>query len=247
LKSLFPPVLLLHLPGKKGQQPVGNFYIEKSFRSFVALMDIKEHIQQKSHDLFMRYGIRAVSMDDIALQLGMSKKTLYQYYADKDELVDAVLAFEISRGQHDCLNCSASAKDAVDEIFLTMEMIVEQFRNMNPTVLHDMQKFHYPSFQKFMKYKNEFLYEVIRKNMERGIKEELFRPEINIDILSRFRIESMMLAFNIDIFPPRKYNLAHVTREIIEHYLYGLSTLKGHKLIIKYNEQRQKITPDEKK
>jgi hypothetical protein len=58
--------------------------------------------------------------------------------------------------------------------------------------------------------------------------------------MSRFRLESMMMAFNMDIFPPRKYNLVDVTREIIEHYLYGLATLKGYKLILKYNEQRLK-------
>lgn len=203
-------------------------------------MEIKERIQQKAHEMFMRFGIRSVSMDDIAVQLGMSKKTLYQYFADKDELVEAVLGDEITQGQQDCMGCFSASKDAVDEIFLTMEHIVEQFRNMNPMVLYDLQKFHHTSFQKFLKYKNEFLFEVIRKNMERGIKEELFRPEINVDVLSKFRIETMMLAFNMDLFPPRKYNLAEVTREIIEHFLYGLSTLKGHKLILKYNEQRQK-------
>jgi len=190
--------------------------------------------------MFMRFGIRSVSMDDIAVQLGMSKKTLYQYFADKDELVDAVLGDEVTQGQKDCIGCFSASKDAVEEIFLTMEHILEQFRNMNPMVLYDLQKFHHTSFQKFLKYKNEFLFEVIRKNMERGIKEELFRPEINVDVLSKFRIETMMLAFNMDLFPPRKYNLAEVTREIIEHFLYGLSTLKGHKLILKYNEQRQK-------
>ncbi|MBL0131025.1 MAG: TetR/AcrR family transcriptional regulator [Chitinophagaceae bacterium] len=209
-------------------------------------MEIKDRIQQKTHEMFMRYGIRSVSMDDIALQLGMSKKTLYQYFVDKDELVDAVLVDEVARGQQDCLSCFDRSKDAVEEIFLTMKQIVEQFRNMNPMVLYDLQKFYFESFQKFLKYKNDFLFEVIHKNIERGIKEELFRPEINTDVLSKFRLESMMLAFNMDIFPPRKYNLAEVTREIIEHYLYGLSTLKGHKLILKYNEQRQKkITYEE--
>jgi AcrR family transcriptional regulator len=188
----------------------------------------------------MRYGRRSVSMDDIALQLGMSKKTIYQYFADKDEIVDAVLGEELSQRQQECGKCFSDSKDAVEEIFLVMEHIIEQFRDMNPMVLYDLQKFHFGSFQKFMKYKNEFLFEMIRKNIERGIREELFRPEINMDVLSKFRLESMMMAFNMDIFPPRKYSLADVTREIIEHYLYGLSTLKGHKLILKYNEQRQK-------
>lgn len=201
-------------------------------------MEPKDRIQAKADEMFMRYGIRSVSMDDIAAQLGISKKTLYQVFSDKDELVEAVVENELSKGQNDCLGCRNASKDAVDEIFITMEQIAEQFRNMNPVVLYDLEKFHPSSFQKFLKHKNEFLLDVIRKNLERGIKEELFRPEINVEILSRFRLESMMIAFNIYVFPPRKYNLVEVTQEIIEHYLYGLATLKGHKLILKYMQAR---------
>jgi AcrR family transcriptional regulator len=194
----------------------------------------------------MRYGIRSISMDDIAAQLGMSKKTLYQFFADKDELVDAVVDKELKRSQQDCLDCGQQSVDAVDEIFIIMEQIAGQFRNMNPMVLYDLEKFHITAFRKFLKYKNEFLPEVIRKNIERGIREELFRPEINVDVLSKFRLESMMIAFNISVFPPRKYNLVEVTREIIEHYLYGLATLKGHKLILRYKQEKKSITNDKK-
>jgi AcrR family transcriptional regulator len=215
-------------------------------RPFLPVMEPKDRIQTRAHELFLRYGIRSVSMDDIAAQLGMSKKTLYQSFADKDELVDAVLGDEIKRGQQDCLQCSIQSKDAIDEIFLTMENIVEQFRNMNPMVLYDLEKFYFNSFRKFLKHKNEFLLDVIRKNLERGIREELFRPEINADVLSKFRLESMMIAFNMDIFPLRKYNLAEVTLEIIEHYLYGLATLKGHKLILKYKQEKKSLAHEKK-
>ncbi len=213
---------------------------------FLRVMEIKDRIRSKAHELFLRYGIRSISMDDIAAQLGMSKKTVYQYFADKDELVDAALEVEIRKGQQDCLECSGKAQDAIGEIFLTMENIVEQFRHMNPTVLYDLEKFHYNAFRKFQKHKNEFLLDVIRKNIERGIKEELFRSEINADILSRFRLESMMIAFNMDVFPPRKYNLAEVTVEIIEHYLYGLATIKGHKLILKYKQEKKSQAHEKK-
>lgn len=209
-------------------------------------MEIKERIEGAAHEFFLKYGIRSVSMDDIATHLGMSKKTLYQYFADKDGLVDAVLNIEIKRGQQDCGNCFEESKDAIHEIFLTMENIVEQFRNMNPTVLYDLEKFHFQAFRKFLKHKNEFLLEVIRKNLERGIEEELYRPEINVDVISKFRLESMMIAFNINVFPPRKYNLADVTLEIIEHYLYGLATLKGHKLILKYKQDKKSLTHEKK-
>jgi TetR/AcrR family transcriptional regulator, cholesterol catabolism regulator len=164
----------------------GNFGNIKSFHSFASCfnkMDIKERIQAKADELFMRYGIRSISMDDIAAQLAMSKKTLYQFFADKDELVDAVVDKELKRSQQDCRDCGQQSVDAVDEIFIIMEQIAEQFRNMNPMVLYDLEKFHTTSFRKFLKHKNEFLLEVIRKNIERGIREELFRPEINVDVL----------------------------------------------------------------
>ncbi|HVT86259.1 MAG TPA: TetR/AcrR family transcriptional regulator [Chitinophagaceae bacterium] len=209
-------------------------------------MEVKDRIQTKAHELFLRYGIRSVSMDDIAAQLGMSKKTVYQYFNDKDELVDAAVDIELKKGQQDCMECSSKSKDAVEEIFLTMENIVEQFRHMNPTVVYDLEKFHYNAYRKFLKHKNEFLLEVIRKNIERGIKEALFRPEIDADILSRFRLESMMIAFNMDVFPPRKYNLADVTVQIIEHYLYGLATIKGHKLILKYQQEKKSQVHEKK-
>ncbi len=187
----------------------------------------KVRIREKAKELFMRYGIRSVSMDDIATQLGMSKKTLYQYFTDKNELVDAVVDDDIQGMQNECMVTGEQARDAVDEIFLTVERIVEQMRNMNPMLVYDLEKFHFRSYQRFMEHKNKFLLKIIRTNLEWGIKEELYRPEINIDIISRFRLESMMIAFNIDLFPPSKYNLAEVTKEIIEHYLFGIASLKG--------------------
>jgi TetR/AcrR family transcriptional regulator, cholesterol catabolism regulator len=203
-------------------------------------MDPKERILIKAEELFMQYGIRSVSMDDIANHLGMSKKTLYQYYADKDELVNAVVDGHVSGIQTDCMNCRNEAKDAVHEVIITMEQIMEEFSNMNPMVLHDLEKFHFRSYQRFKDHKDKFLAKVIRDNIEWGIKEELYRPDINVDVISKFRLESMMLPFNVSLFPPGKYNLATLSEIIIEHFVYGLATIKGHKLIQKYNEQRQK-------
>jgi TetR/AcrR family transcriptional regulator, cholesterol catabolism regulator len=203
-------------------------------------MDHKERILIKAEELFMQYGIRSVSMDDIANNLGMSKKTLYQYFADKDELVDAVVDGHIKEIQKDCISCRNDATDAVHEIFITMERIMEEFSNMNPMLLYDMEKFHFKAYRRFKDHKDKFLAQVIRENIIWGIKDELYRPDINIDVMCKFRLESMMLPFNVSLFPPGKYNLATLSEIIIEHFIYGLATIKGHKLIQKYNEQRQK-------
>jgi TetR/AcrR family transcriptional regulator, cholesterol catabolism regulator len=203
-------------------------------------MEPKERILIKAEELFMQFGIRSVSMDDIANNLGMSKKTLYQYFADKDELVEAVVDGHINEVEGECVHCKSEAKDAIHEIFLTMEHIMAEFSNMNPMLLYDLEKFHFKAYQRFREYKDKFLLQVIRQNIEWGIREELYRPDINVDVLSKYRIESMMVPFNVAVFPPGKYNLATTSGLIIENFTYGLATIKGHKLIQKYNEQRKK-------
>lgn len=211
-------------------------------------MEPKERILIKAEELFMQYGIRSVSMDDIANNLGMSKKTLYQYFADKDELVDAVVDGHIKEIQEDCMSCRLDATDAIHEIFITMERIMEEFSNMNPMLLYDLEKFHFKAYQRFREHKDKFLLQVIRNNIEWGIKDELYRDDINVDVLSKYRIESMMIPFNVAVFPPGKYNLAEISGIIIQNFTYGLATIKGHKLIQKYNEQRNKtLSYDESK
>jgi AcrR family transcriptional regulator len=201
-------------------------------------MEIQDRIRQKADELFRRYGIRSVTMDEIATQLGMSKKTIYQYYTDKDQLVDAVAVDEIQFSQECCMRDTAASENAIDEIFKVMEFVEEMFRNMNPSMLHDLEKYHPAGYRKFLEHKNKFLYEMVKKNIERGIKEELYRPEIDVEIMARFRLETMMIAFNSDLFPTSKFNFVKLQQEILEHFLYGLATLKGYKLILKYKQQR---------
>lgn len=211
-------------------------------------METKERILVKAEELFMQFGIRSVSMDDIANNLGMSKKTLYQYFADKDELVEAVVDGHINEIQEDCLGCKKEATNAIHEIFNMMERIMEEFSNMNPMLLYDLEKFHHKAYQRFRDHKDKFLLKVITENIEWGIKDELYRPDINVDVMSKYRIESMMIPFNVSVFSPGKYNLAKTSELIIENFTYGLATIKGHKLIQKYNEQRQKnLSYDESK
>jgi AcrR family transcriptional regulator len=202
--------------------------------------DTKQRIQKGAHDLVMQYGIRSVSMDDIATNLGMSKKTIYQYFIDKDELVEAVVDEVIDTNQCACNADISRSENAVHEIFLVMDMMAEMFKTMNPFILHDMQKYHPAAFRKFMKFKNEFLFNVCSQNLNRGVKEELYRPEIAIDILCRYRVETMFIPFNPEFQQSLKHSLAKIEDEILTHFLFGLVSLKGYKLIIKYKEQREK-------
>jgi TetR/AcrR family transcriptional regulator, cholesterol catabolism regulator len=200
----------------------------------------KVRIREKAKELFLKYGIRSVSMDDIANQLGMSKKTIYQYFTDKNELVDAVVEEDILEMQNDCLKSSEKAHDAIEEIFIMVDAVVDQLGNLNPMILYDMEKFHIRAFQRFMEHKNKFLLQIIRHNLEWGIKDGLYRDNIDVEILARFRLESMMIPFNIDLYPPAHYKLTDVTKSIIEHFVYGVASQKGYKLILKYQQLRNK-------
>jgi AcrR family transcriptional regulator len=180
-------------------------------------------------------------MDEIASQLGMSKKTLYQYYADKEELVDAVISTVLYHNRSTCIADRSRAENSVHEIFLAFDMMQEMFAQMNPVVVFDLEKYHPNVFQKFHEHKYTFLYQVIRSNIESGIKDELYRPEIDVDIITRFRIESVMLPFNATIFPNNRTQLLHIEQQLLDHFLYGLCTAKGQKLIQKYKKQRTKI------
>jgi AcrR family transcriptional regulator len=203
-------------------------------------MEAKERILVKANELFNRYGIRSVSMDDIATHLGMSKKTLYQFYTDKDELVNAVFDIALTTNKSNCLECTKKGENAIHEIFLSFDIMEEMLKTMNPSVLFDMQKYHPSAFKKFDDFKNSFLYKIIKANLDRGVKEELYREEIDTDILSRYRLHSVLLSFNPEVFPTVKTNAVYIEQQLVECFMYGLVTPKGYKLIEKYKNQRTK-------
>ncbi|MEI2748871.1 MAG: TetR/AcrR family transcriptional regulator [Ferruginibacter sp.] len=203
-------------------------------------IDNSTRIRQQAHVLFMQYGLRSVSMDDIANSMGMSKKTIYQYFTDKDQLVDEVVSKEINQNQLIC-DCDRSrAENAIHEIFLAMDLVTQMFRAMNPSLLFDMQKYYPKAFGKFLEHKNNYLYNVIKTNLHTGIKEELYRPDLKIDVLSRFRVESIVLPFNPEFHTKVKSDMAEIQEELTLHFLFGLVTQKGYKLAIKYQQERIK-------
>jgi AcrR family transcriptional regulator len=168
----------------------------------------------------------------------MSKKTLYQYYADKDELVNAVFEGMLSLNKSQCLETANRGENAIDEVFLSFDMVQEMLSTMNPSVLFDLQKYHPSANQKFLDFKNQFLYKMLVHNLQRGVEQGLYRDDIDIDIMARYRLYSVMLSFNADVFPSNKGNLVHIEQQLQEHFLNGLATPKGQKLIQKYKQQR---------
>jgi TetR/AcrR family transcriptional regulator, cholesterol catabolism regulator len=211
-------------------------------------MDVKERILQKARELYLRYSVRSVTMDDIAEQTGVSKKTIYQFFADKDELVEAVFLAEVQESEACCDVDRANSANAIEEVFKAMEMVERMFRSMNPAVLYDTQKYHPTAYRHFEKHKNEYLQTVISDNLQRGMAEGLYREDLHVDIMTRFRVESMLLPFSPAFGMASKYNVADLEIELTLHFLYGIASAKGHKMILKYQQEKNKKTlKDEKK
>jgi TetR/AcrR family transcriptional regulator, cholesterol catabolism regulator len=210
-------------------------------------MENKERILEKATQLFMHYGIRSITMDEIAAQLGISKKTIYQFFTDKDAMVDAVVSEEVKRNEEGCLYFSSSAENAVHEIFLAMDSMQELLKAMNPQLIHDMEKHHPAAYKRLKQYKYQFLYTMIKENMERGIRENLYRNDLNIDLVSRHRIETAFMPFNQEVFPQNKYPMNQTCQELAILYLHSICNVKGKELIEKYLNERQKTILHEQK
>lgn len=209
-------------------------------------MNIRDRIKQKADELFRRYGIKSVTMDEIASQLGVSKKTIYQSFEDKNELVDAVIVEMLDYNKICCQDSRKQAQNAVQEVYFGMESLQDMLDNMNPSILFDIERGHPQTFKKFIAYKNDFLFDLMKKNIERGKKEGLYRPEINDELMAKVRIETVMLPFNEELFPKNQYSLVYIQQELLEYFLFAMVTPKGYKLITKYQKERSDINRTKK-
>ena len=210
-------------------------------------MENKERILEKATQLIMRYGIRSITMDEIAAQLGISKKTIYQFFTDKDAMVEAVVDEEMKQNEQECREFSLTAENAVHEIFQAMEGIEEMLKTMNPQLIHDLEKHHPAAFKRLKQYKYQFLYAIIMENLQRGIRENLYRTDLNADITSRHRIETAFMPFNQEAFPNNKYPMAQTCLELAVLFLHSICNPEGKKLIEKYLNERNKTILHEQK
>lgn len=175
-------------------------------------------------------------MDDVAVQMGMSKKTIYQSFKDKDDLVTAMTEQELDCQCTDLDIIKKQSTSAIDEIMKIMEMMSRNFSKMNPRMFYDLQKFHPSAWKKFREFKEKKLQSFIEENLRRGIKQELYRKDLSIKTLARLRMCEVEMGFDQYIFPPDQFSVKEVQLELLDHFLHGIVTLKGHKLINKYKQ-----------
>lgn len=198
--------------------------------------DVKKKILKGAESLFMKYGVRSISMDDIARHLSVSKKTLYQHFADKEDIVTNTCQTHIEDMSREFEEIWKNSKNAIDELARISICLKQNSEEMNPSLLFDLQKYHPRAWNVWLNHKNNFIRESVIRNLEQGIAEGYFRPEIDKEVIATMRLELVQLAFDEDIFPASRFKLPDVQMQIFDHFVYGLVTEKGRKLYQKYKE-----------
>jgi len=199
-------------------------------------MEISQRILNGAEELFFRYGIKSITMDDISRHLAVSKKTIYQYFKDKDYLVDRLTQQTLKVNECEFDRIQNQQNDPIAEIMEMMKHVKMMFSRMNPNLFYDMMRYHPSSWQRFKVFKEQKMLSMVEANLQRGMQMGLYREDLNYKVIARLRMEQITLAMNPDAFPPDKFSHVDVQMQILTHFLYGVCTLKGHKLINKYRQ-----------
>ena len=194
----------------------------------------KEEILQAAIQQFLRLGIKSVSMDDISSLLGISKKTLYQFVENKEDLVTQALWSFRNVERQFIENISRNAHDAIDEMIQIGRHHVSIVINMSPSMNFDLKKY-YPAVWKIVKeFNNEVVGQTILQNLEKGIKEGLYRKNVNPQIVEKlFRIKSWSIVDRTN-FPIEEFRQDELVREHLLYHLYGILSEKGKERIKTY-------------
>ncbi len=200
-------------------------------------MSTEEQILKGANELFFRYGIKGITMDDVAKHLSVSKRTIYEKFPNKDAIIEILLRQHLDKHLEDFKKFREVAANAIEEILMMLQPLKEVFESINPRLLLELKKFHPELWEEFQKFKKTALMETLISNMKRGMKEGLYREDIDVNVLAVLRIEEVELAWNAEIYPPSEFNLANVQICLLDHFIFGITNVKGHSVAEKYKKQ----------
>ncbi len=184
-------------------------------------------ILEQAGQVFMRYGMKSVTMDDIARELKMSKKTLYKYVSDKGDLLAKVMTNHCQTEQAQCLEILNASNNAIDEMISITKHVGSMIKEIHPSIHYDLEKY-YPEAWKIMAdHKNEFVITCVEKNLLRGIEEGLYRENLDAKIISTIYVHKMDLVFDGQIFPSKDFRFENVYFEMMRYHLRGIASKKG--------------------
>ncbi len=205
----------------------------------------KELILQQAGQLFMRYGIKSVSMEDIARDLGISKKTLYQYVENKQDLIHEIFERKIHEEKQVMADIRAAASDAMEELLQIAKYVLGVLRELSPTTVYDLQKYYRETWKSMEALQQRHIYSIILQNLKWGREQGLYRRPMNPEIVAKLYVAKSSFVADEDLFPPEEYNLEVLYREFISYHLHGIVSDKGRRMLDKYLEEA--LNPDDPK
>ncbi len=177
--------------------------------------------------MYLRYGIRSVTMDDVARDMGISKKTLYKYFSNKAELVDKGVRLLMSKilESNQCL--IKSTNNAIDDLVDIMRSIESRVRSTHPAIQYQLKKY-YPSTHEYMETKKrEMILEMTRANLKKGIAQGLYRNEINVDIIAYLYYGRVLVMTEEGLMPTDNYEKGVIALEHMQYHVRGIATPLG--------------------
>lgn len=201
---------------------------------------MKKKIIEKAGEMMMQMGIRNVTMDDIATEMGMSKKTLYQWFKNKQELVDSISEEHLNKEKDRFLATQAESKNSIHELVLVSHCLRVSMGEMKANVLNDLQKFYPKSWAKYNSFKEDVMLKTIREVIRRGQEEGYFRPEMDADILAVMRIEQVQTFLMNHSYHANQKDLMSIQLQLFDHFIHGLFTPEGLNLYKEYTKEKRK-------
>lgn len=186
---------------------------------------------ERSSAVFMKYGLKSVTMDDLCREIGVSKKTIYKYFEDKNDLILSIMNFKVEMDKQLCHLCMSSASNAVDELVSISKFVIEQFANINPSVFFDLPK-HYPEAWKIMQdHKWNFVLNNIRDNIIRGKEQDLYRDNLDPEIIARYYVAGMDSIMDGEVYPYPEFKTDKILGEVLRFHIRGLANDNGIKYL----------------
>lgn len=205
---------------------------------------MKEGIIQQASTLFLQYGFKSVTMDDLAESMRISKKTLYMHFDNKQQLVGESAQFIFDGACHEIETIKATSEHPIDEFYRVKSAMLKYFQNESASPIYQLQKY-YPDIYSMLKDQEyERLGGLVQSSLKTGITTGLFRPNIDVDFVSRLYINGMRGIRDIAIFPQADFNIKTLFESYLEYHARAIVTAKGLAILNNYIATSNKI--DEK-
>ncbi len=186
-----------------------------------------DKICNTTEKMFLRYGIKSITMDDVARELSMSKKTLYQYVTDKDDLVKKTILLHLQSMDSICLNVCMSEGHAIKQILKIAEMMINMHKELNPGLLFDLKKFHPESFKIFTGHRETQMQNQVIENLKLGIAQNLYKKDINIELTTGFYMASIEHCLSSEVGLLNSVPFKEKYAYLVHYHLWAICTPEG--------------------